>query len=70
MSASRLSSLLISDDDDWGTVSPLPSTSSRAASSVTSTSGEFNAFTAVGSVAGGVPSVCYGFWRKTDLLPA
>jgi hypothetical protein len=51
MSALRPSSLILPDDDDWGTVSPLPSSTSRVASSVTS--GEFNAFVAVGSVAGG-----------------
>jgi hypothetical protein len=51
MSASRPSSLIVDDDDDWGAISPLPSGVSHVVSSVTS--GEFNAFAAVGSLAGG-----------------
>jgi hypothetical protein len=51
MSASRPSTLVIDDDDDWGTFSPLPSGSSRVSS--LANSGEFNAFAVVGSVAGG-----------------
>jgi hypothetical protein len=61
MSASRLSSLVVDDDDDdWGVVSPLPSTQSSAfrtsspsvAASV-STSGEFKPFAAVGALLSG-----------------
>ena len=51
MSASRPSKLVLDEDDDWGSFSPLPSGESRLSSSATS--GEFNAFAVVGSVAGG-----------------
>jgi hypothetical protein len=60
MSSSRPSSLVILDDDDWGTLSLLNSAPSRHSSSVFS--GEFSAFEVVGSVAGGgVPRECCGY---------
>jgi O-succinylbenzoate synthase len=62
MSASRPSTLVLDDDDDWGTLSPLPSGSSRVLSSANLV--EFYVFAAVASVAGGSPSVSFGFCQK------
>jgi hypothetical protein len=70
MSASRPSTLIVDDDDDWGIFSPLSSGASRVPSS-TATSGEFNAFAAIGSVAGGGgPSVSCGFSPTMGLRSA
>jgi hypothetical protein len=61
MSSINLAKLVIDDeDDDWGAISPLPSTSSRPSSIVsssaslpTASTGEFNLFSTVGALLSG-----------------
>jgi hypothetical protein len=56
MASSRPTPFVIDDDEDWGTLSVLPPSSSRPSTTSSVTSGEFNAFTFVGSaIAGGGP---------------
>jgi hypothetical protein len=58
MASSRPAALVLGDDDDdWGVLSSLPSSTSRVSTTSSAVaSGEFNAFTSIGvSVAGGGP---------------
>jgi hypothetical protein len=64
MASSRPTPFVIDEDEDWGSFSSPVSSASRP-SSTSTTSGEFNAFSFVGSAisGGGEPSACCGFFR-------
>ncbi len=56
MSSIRPSALVLDDDDDWGTFTPVGSLSRQPSSSVSRSSGgsgEYNVFSAVGAVIAG-----------------
>ncbi len=55
MAAVRPSALVLDDDDDWGTISPLPTSMTRGStfSSTTKTSGESHNFVTVGAALAG-----------------
>jgi hypothetical protein len=64
-------SLVIDEDDDWGALSGIPSSTSSRPSFTLSTpsSGEFNSFSNVGAVlAGGESNMRFGFWMKRFTL--
>jgi hypothetical protein len=70
MASSRPAPFQLDDDDDWGNISPLPSSTSRPSSTSSAvSSGEFNLFTSAGiAVAGGEPNVSCGFWMSRTSL--
>jgi hypothetical protein len=70
MASSRPASFQLDDDDDWGNISPLPSSTSHPSSTLSAvSSGEFNAFTSAGiAVAGGGgPKRELWVWEESNL---